>query len=67
MKPYLIVKVLEMASVCVPTTTVYSNVELRSSSADSREELAALEACAKKLNLDFIPIPLINLSDLANP
>lgn len=53
MKPYLIVKVLEMASVCLPTTTVYSNVELRSSSADSPEELVALEACAKKLNLDF--------------
>lgn len=53
MKPYLIVKVLEIASVCLPTTTVYSNVELRSSRADSREELAALEACAKKLNLDF--------------
>lgn len=53
MKPYLIVKVLEMASVCLPTTTVYANVELRSSSADSPEELAALEACAKKLNLDF--------------
>ncbi|CAH7086272.1 HEPN_Apea domain-containing protein [Vibrio chagasii] len=53
MKPYLIVKVLEMASVCLPTTTVYANVELRSSSADSPEELAALEACSKKLNLDF--------------
>ena len=48
MKPYLIVKVLEMASVCLPTTTVYSNVELRSSSADSREELAALEACSSR-------------------
>ncbi|EGQ9697689.1 HEPN domain-containing protein [Vibrio parahaemolyticus] len=53
MKSYLIVKVLEMASVCLPTTTVYSNVELRSSSADSPEEVNSLEACAKKLNLDF--------------
>ncbi|EJP4177907.1 hypothetical protein NUE03_004133 [Vibrio vulnificus] len=53
MKPYLIVKVLETQSVYLPTTTVYSNVELRSSNADSSEELSALQACAKKLNLDF--------------
>ncbi|WP_337919633.1 hypothetical protein [Vibrio cholerae] len=53
MKSYLIVKVLETKSVYLPTTTVYSNVELRSSSADFPEELVALEECAKKLNLDF--------------
>lgn len=53
MKPYLIVKILETQSVCLPTTTVYSNVELRSSNADSSDELSALQTCAKKLNLDF--------------
>lgn len=53
MKTFLVVKIFETQSVCLPSTSIYSNVELRSASSDYPEEVEALEQCAKKLNLNF--------------
>ncbi|NOH98873.1 hypothetical protein [Vibrio sp. 99-70-13A1] len=53
MPAFLVVKVLESQSICLPSTLVYSNVELRSASADFEEESRFLENCAKSLHLDF--------------
>lgn len=53
MKIFLVVKVLESDSVCLPSTSVYSDVELRSSSSDYPEEIEALKKSAKNRHLDF--------------
>lgn len=53
MTPFLVVRVLESQSICLPTTLVYSDVELRASKSDTAEELKVLEMCAKNQYLDF--------------
>lgn len=53
MNTFLVVKVLESQSVCLPATSVYSGVELRSSSSDYPEEVESLEESANKLHLDY--------------
>ena len=53
MNKYMVVKVLNDQSICIPSTEVYANVELRSNSADFPEEIEALKLSAKNFNLDF--------------
>lgn len=53
MTPFLVIKVLESQSICLPSTLVYSDVELRSSSSDTPEELTLLKECAYSQYLDF--------------
>lgn len=53
MNKYMVVKILESQSVCLPSTHVYADVELRSSSADFPEELELFKLCAKNSHLDF--------------
>ncbi|MGD6739383.1 hypothetical protein ACN08N_00350 (plasmid) [Photobacterium leiognathi subsp. mandapamensis] len=54
MPSFLVVKVLESQSICLPSTLIYSNVELRPSSSDFPEELELLERCANNQHLDFL-------------
>ncbi|WP_305814119.1 hypothetical protein [Photobacterium leiognathi] len=44
---------LESQSISLPSTLVYSNVELRSANSDFEEESRFLGNCAKRLHLDF--------------
>lgn len=53
MSAFLVVKVLESQSICLPSTLIYSDVELRSSSADTPDEIELLKLSAKSANLDF--------------
>lgn len=73
MKTFLVVKVLESQSVCLPSTSVYSNVELRSSNSDYPEEVEVLEESANKLHLDYSKyshcariLTLVEENDLSN-
>lgn len=53
MNKYMVVKILESQSVCLPSTHIYADVELRSSSADFPEELEVFKLCANNYKLDF--------------
>ena len=53
MKMYMVVKILESQSVSLPSTLIYSDVELRARSADLPGELEVFNLCAKSSNMDF--------------
>jgi len=53
MNNYLVVKVLESQSISVPTTNIYSDVEIRSCKSDLEYEIEKLKESAELAKLDF--------------
>lgn len=49
----MVLKVLESTSICVPNTSVYSKVEIRSYKSDSDSDIEKLKISAESARLDF--------------